>query len=143
MSPTYDETFAASFARILGDGAYNADFIGRFYELFFATSDDIKQRFAHTDMSHQKTMLHDSLRALVDFNQHRKLSPQMTTLARVHGPQAADIPPTLYVLWLNALLDTVREWDPKFDAQVELAWRLTLAPGITYLKFCNDHPTGP
>ena len=94
-------------------------------------------------MSHQKTMLHDSLRALVDFNQRRKLSPQMTTLARVHGPQAADIPPTLYVLWLNALLDTVREWDPKFDAQVELAWRLTLAPGITYLQFCYDHPTGP
>ena len=140
MSPTYDEIFAASFERILGEGAYNPEFIGRFYELFFAASEDVAKRFEHTDMSRQKTMLHDSLRTLVEFNQHRRLSPQMERLALAHGPGAAAIPPRLYAVWLDALLATVREWDREFDTQVDLAWRLTMAPGISYLQFGYEHP---
>jgi hypothetical protein len=136
----YDEAFRDSFARIMGDGAYNPGFIGRFYELFLESSAEIAERFAGTDMSRQKTMLHDSFTTLMDFNEHRCITPQLQRLALVHGPGRSDVPPGLYALWLESLLSTVSEFDPAFDSDVELAWRLTLAPGIAYLQHAYTHP---
>ena len=136
----YDEVFTASFARVMGDGAYNPAFIGRFYELFLASSPRIAERFTSTNMSRQKTMLHDSFTTLVDFNRQRRITPQMQYLGAVHGPAASDIPPELYTLWLDSLLATVAERDPRYSAGVELAWRLTLAPGIAYLQHAYRHP---
>lgn len=136
----YDEVFAASFARVMGDGAYNPAFIGRFYEQFLASSPRIAERFPSTNMSRQKTMLHDSFTTLVDFNRKRLITPQMRHLGAVHGPAASDVPPELYTLWLDSLLATVAEQDPHFCVDVELAWRLTLAPGIAYLQHAYVHP---
>lgn len=138
----YDEIFAASFARVMGDGAYNPAFIGRFYELFLASSPRIAERFAATNMSRQKTMLHDSFTTLVNFNRQRRITPQMRHLGEVHGPAASDVPPELYALWLDSLLATVAETDPDFTNEVELAWRLTLAPGIAYLQHAYVHAAG-
>ncbi len=139
MDP-YDKVFAESYIRILGQGAYNPKFVERFYDLFLASSSEIAERFANTDMSRQKTMLHDSFTSLLDFARHKQASPQMEVLARVHGPKAHNIPPKLYELWLDSLLQTVAELDPGFNREVELAWRLTLAPGITYLQYAYTHP---
>lgn len=50
-----------------------------------------------------------------------------------------NIKPYLYHLWFECLIDTVREFDPLFSDDVELAWRLTLSSGITYMKFGYDH----
>lgn len=138
MIDSYDEIFAASFRRVLGEGAYNPTFTDRFYAHFLATSDEIARRFAHTHMGQQKTMLHDSLLLLVDFNHNRRLSPQMAKLAQVHSRERQDIPEELYALWLEALMTTVKELDSDFSDRVELAWRLTLAPGIAYLQFGYD-----
>lgn len=134
----YDEVFAASFRRVLGEGAYSPAFTDRFYTRFLATSNEVAQRFAHTDMGQQKTMLHDSLVLLVDFNQNRRLSPQMARLAEVHSRKGQDITADLYTLWLSALVNTVKEFDGDFNDEIELAWRLTLAPGIAYLQFAYD-----
>lgn len=140
MMDAFDKVFEESYRRVMGDGAYNPDFIARFYEGFLASSDEIAKRFAATNMSRQKTMLHDSLSTLVDFSGHKRLSPQMRRLAGVHGPHAADIPPLLYSLWLDSLMETVSLFDPRYSKDVELAWRLTLAPGISYLQFSYEHP---
>ena len=139
----YDEVFSQSFSRIMGAGAYNPEFVGRFYTLFLNSSPDIAKRFHATDMSRQKTMLHDSFTTLVDFNAHRRLTPQIQRLGAVHGPSGSDIPPGLYDLWLDSLMQTVREFDPDFNGETELAWRLTLAPGIAYLQHAYEHPTSP
>lgn len=136
----YDAVFSASYRRIMGDGAYNPEFIAAFYVAFLESSDEIAKRFSATDMSRQKTMLHDSLNTLVDFSGHKRLSPQMQRLAAVHGPGAADIAPELYDLWLKTLMETVSAFDERYDKSVDLAWRLTLAPGIDYLKFTYAHP---
>lgn len=135
MTDSYDDIFAASFRRVLGEGAYNPAFTDRFYDHFLATSAEVARRFAHTDMGQQKTMLHDSLLVLVDFNHNRRLTSQMARLARVHSRDGQDIAAELYTLWLDALVNTVKESDSDFSDQVELAWRMTLAPGIAYLQF--------
>ncbi len=136
----YEDAFAASFSRIMGTGAYNPEFIGRFYDLFLSSSPEIAARFSDTNMSRQKTMLHDSFTTLIDFNQHRRVTPQMRRLGQVHGPAYSNVDPALYVLWLDSLMSTISEFDPAFDSEVELAWRLTLAPGIAYLQHAHRHP---
>jgi hemoglobin-like flavoprotein len=136
----FDEVFSDSYRRIMGDGAYNPAFIARFYEIFLDASPEVSKRFATTDMSRQKTMLHDSLDTLVDFSRSRRLSAQMQHLAEVHSARGRDIPPDMYTLWLDSLIATVAAFDPDFDRGVELAWRLMLAPGICYLQFAYAHP---
>ena len=136
----YNQLFAESYARVMGQGAYNPDFIGRFYDLFVGSSETVADKFANTDMLLQKTMLHDSFTTLLDFNAHRKPTDYMQRLAQVHGRSGNDIPPDLYELWLESLIAVVETFDEEFSRDVELAWRLTLAPGITYLKFAYEHP---
>ena len=135
----FDTVFQESYARVMGEGAYNPQFIEHFYEVFLDSSPEIAIRFARTDMSRQKTMLHDSFTTLVNFNRQRRITPQMRHLGAVHGPGASDVPPELYALWLDSLLATVAETDPDFTNEVELAWRLTLAPGIAYLQHAYVH----
>jgi len=140
MEHNFDQLFEASYGRVVQDGAYNPEFIGRFYDLFFASSEQVERRFARTDMSRQKTMLHDSLHTMVQFSRTRRLTDALARLARIHSRGEQDIPPALYDRWLDSLMQTVREFDPQFDQNTELAWRLTLAPGISYLRFGYEHP---
>ena len=132
---TYDQIFSSSYQRALGNDYYQADFIGSFYEHFFSKSTSIADMFANTNMSMQKTMLHDSLHILLDFYKDRELTDSLHKLAEIHGRSGLDVPDELYDLWTESLIETVARFDPEFDRDVELAWRLVLAPGITYIKF--------
>ena len=64
----------------------------------------------------------------------------MARLAQVHSRAGNDIAPDLYDCWLDCLVSTVGDFDPQFTPEVELAWRLTLAPGIACLRFGYDQP---
>jgi hypothetical protein len=41
-------------------------------------------------------------------------------------------------MWLESLIKTVADYDPEFDLDVELSWRVVLSSGITYMKFKYD-----
>lgn len=132
------DTFRQSLARVVGNGAYNHEFIGRFYELFVGRSHRIADMFKDTDMAAQHAMLHDSLSFLADYALSGKAGPQLQNIARVHGRSRRNIPPELYDAWLDSLVEAVSEFDPEFNEEVELAWRLALIPGITYMKFMHQ-----
>ncbi len=134
----YVDIFNESFKRALINDSYNCDFICRFYDIFLAKSDDIAALFASTNMSAQKTMLHDSLHHMLDFFKSTKTGPHMESIARVHSRRHHAISDEMYDHWLDALMEALKEFDPEFDEEVELAWRLVLSPGITYMKFMRD-----
>lgn len=131
--------FPEHYRRVFGDGHYDPDFIGRFYEIFMGRSADIAQRFENTNMSVQKTMLHDSLHYLLQFAHSSTARDYIARIARIHGKDQHNIPPALYDLWEESLLMAVAERDPAFNNAVELAWRVALAPGLAYMKFCYEH----
>lgn len=54
-------------------------------------------------------------------------------IARLHDRHHFNIEPDLYDLWLEALIDTVREFDNEFDAEIERAWRSVMSYGIEYM----------
>lgn len=134
----YDEIFKRSFARAVGNGSYNRDFIGRFYDVFMSQSEEVSDLFKSTNMSAQKTMLHDSLQHMADFYSSRRTNEYMQHIAKIHSQSGLDIPERLYSQWLDSLLQAVSEFDPQYDESVELSWRLVLSPGITYMNFMRD-----
>ena len=55
-------------------------------------------------------------------------------LAKLHSRAELDITPGLYDLWLDRLVQAVKEFDPMFDLEIEAAWRHALRPGIEFMK---------
>jgi hypothetical protein len=133
--PDYDEIFTESMRRVLGNGAYNRAFISDFYAIFLTTSPVVAQKFERTDMSAQRTMLHDSLLIMVDFYRTRIPTPALQKLAEIHSRRVHDVLPSFYDLWLDSLIAAVCDHDPGFNDDVELAWRIALSPGICFMRF--------
>ena len=110
------------------------DFLGRFYTLFLASSDAVAKKFEHTNLKKQARMLKISLYVMMLASGDAERTAQLERLARRHGRADLDIQPELYDVWLDRLLQAVRESDPQFDASTEAAWRSVLQPGIDFMK---------
>lgn len=129
--------FEESYRRLTRDAGVRGDFIERFYQRFLAGSPDVARRFALTDMRRQQLMLARSLDEMARFSHDRRAPETLRRTAARHGPGDLEIPAGLYDEWLEALLASVREFDPECTEEVLLAWRVVLAPGIEYMR---HHP---
>jgi hypothetical protein len=80
-------------------------------------------------------MLRQSLSFLLNLFATKKIHDQLIDIARVHDREHADIPVDLYNLWLECLINTVREFDPQFDDEIELSWRMVCSQGIAFMVY--------
>lgn len=127
------DTFRASLNRCLAA----PDFLRKFYDLFVESSDEVREKFRHTDFPKQTRVLADSLYMMAvaaQLEDHAAAWKEMDRLARRHNRDDLDIRPELYDLWLECLLKAAAAHDPAFSPEVESAWRETLAVGIRYLS---------
>jgi len=118
-------------------------FLDLFYETFLASSPKVKEKFANTDFVHQKRALRASLHMMLLAAEHEDSGPEryLKDLARQHSKGMLDIGAELYDLWLDSLLRTVKECDPKFSPEVEAAWEDVMMIGVKYmLTHYHDHP---
>ncbi len=122
--------FNSSFERLSEAGIQ--DFYRRFYVLFIDASPAVRVAFANTDMERQVDMLRLSLMQMVGFAANRCSTDYLHKVASRHAQLGIDA--ALFTLWENCLVQAVRELDPHYDAMVELAWRVTLAPGLAFMK---------
>jgi truncated hemoglobin YjbI len=133
--------FEASYARLFGDNVTLApeadEFFVAFYERFLR-DDRIAERFRETDLNRLVQMLRKSLFQIVAYYLFSEETPELVRLAQVH--RAAEIDSTMFDQWLEALIDTVAEFDPEFDETVGLAWCWALAPGITFMRIYMANP---
>ena len=90
-------------------------------------------------MARQQKMLEESLSYMEDFSITRKAKERLRRIALRHNRTNLDIDPALYEIWLDCVVETVGEFDLEFNDEVELAWRVVLSPGITYMKFKYNH----
>jgi hemoglobin-like flavoprotein len=144
---TFLDTFNRSYERIIGRGVrltdQSDDFFEDFYQRFVASSPEVAQAFAQTDIPKQLSMLKKSLLFLVSFFATHQANPYLEQVAHRHGAAHINIPSHLYDTWLECLIESVRTFDPDFDDNVELAWRLVLGHGITYMRFMRNRDTPP
>jgi hemoglobin-like flavoprotein len=115
--------------------AANPAFLDMFYERFLNSSPRVKEKFANTDFVHQKRALMASFHLLLLAAEDEKHGPEryLKDIAARHGKAELDVGAQDYDLWLDSLLETIRECDPQCDAAIERAWESVLGVGIGYL----------
>jgi len=110
-------------------------FLDRFYELFLASSDEVREKFKNTNFERQKEALRMSLYMMMTAHDwSNECDAHLEEIAERHSRHDLDISPHLYDQWLACLLQAVSEFDPIFDADVATAWTRTLQPGIQLMK---------
>ena len=111
------------------------EFLERFYELFMASSPDIRKKFEHTDFEVQKKVLRDSLYLMLSAagTTEGYAHVQLEKLAKRHSRDNLGIKPEWYALWLDTLLETVVEFDPDYSDEILAAWRDSMKGGIDLL----------
>ncbi len=139
MHEHYVAIFHRSFERTARD---NLGFFKRFYEIFIGGSEEVAKKFANTDMARQMRMLQESLVHMIDFFEAMRTRSveHLERMARLHSKHDRDIPPRMYELWLNGIVQTVSELDPEFDEDVALAWKMVLSPGLLFMQSFYDRP---
>jgi hemoglobin-like flavoprotein len=123
-------------------------FLDRFYELFVSSSAEVAAKFANTDFRVQKAALKVSLYMIMSsIEQKPEGNVHLERIAARHSRNGLDIGPHLYDLWLDCLIQAVRECDPLFGEEIEEAWRRVMRVGIEFLKSkylsdCLPRPAG-
>ncbi len=135
----FEQLFDESYNRALASKVDGKGFMERFYERFINASPVVREKFKKTDMHLQQQMLETSIHYLAYLFSSTQVTQHIEQIARIHSRVDHDIPVDLYDLWLDELIETLREFDSEFDDDIELSWRLTLARGIAYMKFKYNH----
>jgi hemoglobin-like flavoprotein len=133
MATSDVDVFRASLKRCLADN----NFIHHFYDLFMASSPEVREKFKSTDFPRQARVLADSLYLMAVAAESKDDSiagSELTRLAAKHSHTGLDIRPQLYQGWLDCLLTAARDYDPQFTPEIEASWRKALAPGIDHLR---------
>ncbi|EGG98363.1 hypothetical protein imdm_107 [gamma proteobacterium IMCC2047] len=135
---SFDTIFDASYKRILSENKNGCGFFDAFYQRFLASDQHIAERFANTDMAIQQRMLKKSFYSLFAFYASGQADDAIRRIAEKHNQFNLNIKPEFYDLWLECLIATLKDYDDQFCDDIELAWRLVMTPGITYMKFKYD-----
>lgn len=131
MQDSVKTTFYASYARCQGQPGF-FDF---FYDTFIDSSDEVRDKFSKTDMSKQiRTLTNSFYSNKLAVSESKMIQENLLQLAQLHSRQGRDIRPDLFDLWLDCLLDAVREFDAEYSVEIEAAWRSMMAPGISLMK---------
>ncbi|HXG97914.1 MAG TPA: globin [Gemmatimonadales bacterium] len=111
------------------------EFLQAFYKNFLAACPEAVPRFAGTNFELQTKLLRHAVGMLLIFpNQPNKEPNLLTRVAERHNRGDLNVDPSLYKPFIDALIDTVRQFDGKCTPTVEAAWRETVAPGVEYMK---------
>ena len=135
-----DKAFKDSFTRVSKTKIDDQDFLQYFYSLFTKKSERIAKMFENTSMDAQKLLLKKSLTELLKFYEEKNVNQHLLHIGQIHAEDKLDVSPEMYDLWLDTLIETIQKFDPEYHPKIELAWRVTLSPGITYMKFAYKHP---
>lgn len=123
--------FHASLQRCTG----RSGFMDRFYSLLLASSKEVADKLKGTSTERQKMMLHASLYLMIFVADGRPESyAHLERIARRHSRSELDIRPELYDLWLDCLIQAVKESDPFFSMEIERVWQTIMRQGIEFMK---------
>jgi hemoglobin-like flavoprotein len=130
-----DEKVVAAFDESLRRCDTNPNFLDIFYEKFLASSPKVQAKFANTDFSRQKRFLRASFYLILLASEDEKHGPEryLKYLAARHSASDLNVGAHLYDLWLDSLLQAVRECDPDYRPEVEEAWEEMMGIGIRYM----------
>ncbi|GAB1545142.1 hypothetical protein NUACC21_78180 [Scytonema sp. NUACC21] len=150
----YLNTAKESYARCTSDSDFDNKFFKTFYHKFLTQfCPHAAQKFlsleAEGRWKHQHQQLKEAIVLLFAYYELNERLPQeneqeepnvLSRIAEMHSHTKHDIPKNLYTDFINALINTVIEFDPKcqenedYQELIGKAWQKVLAPGVEYMK---------
>lgn len=121
-----------TFHESLDRASNSGKFMDVFYDGFIASSIDVEMIFKDTDMERLKRKLKSSLHMmtmLVDNEPGTEM--YIGHLARVHDRYS--IPPEMFNVWMDLLIEAVSTCDHEFDDETEAVWRDVIGKGIAIM----------
>ena len=139
-----DEKVIATFDESLRRCDTHPKFLDIFYEKFLASSPKVREKFSNTDFARQKRLLRASFYMILLASEDEQHGPEryLKFLAAHHASNALNIGAQLYDLWLDSLLQAVKQCDPRYTTEVEEAWEEVMGVGIRYMLE-HYHPPHP
>jgi len=129
-----DLTPRIRFLKSMDRCAKSKDYIAAFYKHFLATSDEVREKFQHTDFNHQNRMLLLSLRLAAGAVAGKpEALREIRERAETHDRHHLNIEPRLYEAWRSALIETSRQFDNQWDDEIEKAWHMILGHVIHHM----------
>ncbi|UXX80544.1 globin [Reichenbachiella carrageenanivorans] len=109
-------------------------FFDDFYQIFFASSPAIQERFKNTDMEAQKALLRHGLSHLIKFAVGSHAAElKVNRLAESHDRTHMDIPAWMYEKWIESLIKAISIHDKKINDRLIDQWNQTMQVGINYM----------
>ena len=125
------DSFRASLERCLATPEFMKDFYGR----FVASSEEIREKFKHTDFARQNRVLVDSLLLMAAAAQSAPDAIAWREIKHIClRHRELGITGPMYDVWLACLMAAAAAHDPQFSPELDAAWRETLAPGIEFMR---------
>jgi hemoglobin-like flavoprotein len=130
-----DEKTLETFDQSLRRCDSNPRFLDIFYDKFLASSTKVRAKFAKTDFARQKRLLRASFYMILLASENEQEGPEkyLKYIAARHSASDLNVGSHLYDLWLDSLLQTVKECDSEYSADVEEAWEDVMGIGIKYM----------
>jgi hemoglobin-like flavoprotein len=129
MTQSAHELAQESYARCLR----SPRFFASLYERLLASDPSVPPMFAKTEFPKQYKLLQHGLGLLLSYANKRD-DALLDRIAARHSASAVNVSPDMYPLFVESLLGTVRECDPRCSSEIEAAWRSAVAPGIDFMK---------
>ena len=130
MEFDFNDLFNNSYEFVLDN---EEEFFERFYQNFTNSDPLIRDAFKNTDMEKQKSMLRQAIVHMVMFFSNKKASDYFIKTSITHKDKYC-IPTHLYDNFVDTLISTLQNYQPNFNNETAVAWRITLAPGIEFMK---------
>lgn len=119
----------------------DARFFDTFYDIFLLKSPEIAKKFKHTDFTHQKLMLRESLLEMLCLEQGMQ-GAREEIMSLGHRHKDLQITSEMYTMWLDSLCEAVEKHDPQCTPLLAKKWREAMQPGIELmLSACDPPPT--
>jgi hemoglobin-like flavoprotein len=110
------------------------EFFDSFYLRFRDSSDVVTAKFENTNTNAQSRALREAFYLLMRAVGGDPEAWQQLELRAVrHNRKHLDINPWMYQVWLECLIETIREFDPEIDSATESAWRRIMQQGIDFM----------
>ncbi|WP_018864526.1 MULTISPECIES: globin [Thioalkalivibrio] len=108
------------------------DFVTRFYEHFLQADPRVKAAFASTDFSQQKRALGQAISTAISYAEGESfVASTMERMGQVHSREGrVPVEPDLYPIWLDCMVRTAAEIDPRWEPRLEERWRGAMQPAI-------------
>ena len=130
----YEDIFHLSYWRATQRTIEGVPFLDAFYSNFLASSPEVAKKFSETNFDSLMRMLSISIVHVAKYSSARRPDALLKVLAERHSQKDLDIRPDLYGYWMEALIETVKTYDPQYEEVTGEAWRRVLGPGVDYMK---------